>query len=141
MNRCRAIALPWASFAPALACAADPPPTLAPAGSLTSLFQVLFGLALVMVAIGVAAWLARRYLPGVRQGGGPVRIVGGVHVGPKEKVVVVEVRDQWLVLGVTSTQVNALHTMPRPSDAGSTPSAAASPDGLVAKWLAGRESR
>ncbi len=35
-------------------------------------------------------------------------------VGPRERVVVVEVGDTWIVLGVTATHVNALHTLARP---------------------------
>lgn len=120
---------------PAAAHAAD----AASPGSLSTMLSVVFGLALVMAAIGAAAWLARRYLPGVRAGGGPVRVVGGVHVGTRERVVIVEVRDKWLVLGVTGTNVSLLHTLDRPPEGahgGATPLA---PEGLVAKWLAQRE--
>jgi flagellar protein FliO/FliZ len=34
-------------------------------------------------------------------------------VGPKERVVVVEVGETWLVVGVAPGQVTALHNMPR----------------------------
>ncbi|MBK8018683.1 MAG: flagellar biosynthetic protein FliO [Betaproteobacteria bacterium] len=139
MIRLAAIALP---IAPALASAAE---TVPPSGTLTTLLQVLLGLGVVMAAIAGAAWLARRYLPGGGMGSGPVRVVGGVMVGPKERVVVVEVNDTWLVLGVTATQVNELHTLPRPAHAStSTPSSVFPPPGsALARWLragSGRES-
>jgi flagellar protein FliO/FliZ len=120
---------------PAAASAADTPA----AGGLSTMLSVVFGLALVMAAIGAAAWLARRYLPGVRAGGGPVRVVGGVHVGTRERVVIVEVRDQWLVLGVTATNVNLLHALDRPPEGVDGGMPATAPEGLVAKWLAQRE--
>ncbi len=120
---------------PAAAHAADAP---AP-GGLSTMLSVVFGLALVMAAIGAAAWLARRYLPGVRAGGGPVRVVGGVHVGTRERVVIVEVRDKWLVLGVTGTHVNLLHTLDRPPEGAQGGVPMLAPEGLVAKWLAQRE--
>ena len=87
----------------------------APATSATStLLQVVLGLAVVMIMIAGAAWLARRYLPAAGGARGPVRIVGGVMVGPRERVVVVEIADTWVVAGVTSQNVSALHAMPRP---------------------------
>lgn len=120
---------------PAAASAADTP---AP-GGLSTMLSVVFGLALVMAAIGAAAWLARRYLPGVRAGGGPVRVVGGAHVGTRERVVIVEVRDKWLVLGVTATNVNLLHTLDRPPEGAQAGTPGLAPEGLVARWLAQRE--
>jgi flagellar protein FliO/FliZ len=34
-------------------------------------------------------------------------------VGPRERVVIVEVEDTWLVVGVAPGRVNALHQMPK----------------------------
>jgi len=38
--------------------------------------------------------------------------VSSVMVGQRERVVVVEIGGQWLVLGVAAGQVRALHTLP-----------------------------
>ncbi|CDL41740.1 Flagellar biosynthesis protein FliQ [Citrobacter freundii] len=39
-------------------------------------------------------------------------------MGPRERVVIVEVEDALLVLGVTASQINVLHTLPpAPADA------------------------
>lgn len=134
----RARRLP-AGLIPALGSAAAHAADAPTAGGLSIMLSVVFGLALVMAAIGAAAWLARRYLPGVRAGGGVARVVGGVHVGTRERVVIVEVRDKWLVLGVTGTNVNLLHTLDRPPEGGAGSTASLAPEGLVAKWLAQRE--
>lgn len=93
-----------------------------PASSLSSLLQVLFGLGLVLAAIAGTAWLLRRLAPGQIAGAGAMRVVGGVMVGPKERVVLVDVGETRLVLGVAPGQVNLLLEMPRP--AGETPAAA-----------------
>ena len=95
--------------------AADQSQVLPASSTFGTLAQVVFGLAVVMGAIALTAWLARRYMPAVRGVGGLVKVVGGVMVGPKERVVVVEVGDTWLVLGVTAQQVNTLHSLPRPA--------------------------
>lgn len=78
-----------------------------------SLLQVLLGLALVLVLMAGAAWLLKRM--GVSGGGAGnvAKVIGGVSVGNRERVVVIEVADQWIVVGVAPGRVNALSTMPR----------------------------
>lgn len=100
------------------------PATIASAGeavqpvaatSFASLLQVLLGLGLVLGAIAATAWLLRRFSPGQVSASGSLRVVGGVAVGPKERVVLVDVGDTRLVLGVAPGRVNTLHQMPRPA--------------------------
>jgi len=81
------------------------------------MLQVIFSLMLVLAAIIGTAWLFRRFGPTQLGGNAQMRVVGGVMVGPKERVVIVEVRDTWLVLGVTAAEVTNLHTLPKPEDA------------------------
>lgn len=92
---------------------AGPPAGVAPV-SVVSLVQVVFALLVVLGAIGLFAWLMRRFVPGQAGAGGLLRVVGGVMVGPRERLVVVEVGETWLLLGVGSGNVNLLHSMPRP---------------------------
>jgi flagellar protein FliO/FliZ len=81
------------------------------------IFQVIFALLLVLAIIVGAAWAMRRFslVPGGANA--QMRVVSGVMVGTRERVVIVEVRDTWLVLGVTSEQVNLLHSLDKPLDA------------------------
>ena len=81
------------------------------------MFQVLFGLLLVLAAVAATAWLLRRFSLGQNVMGGAVRVVGGVALGQRERLVLVEVGETWLLLGVAPGQVNALHTMARPEGA------------------------
>lgn len=83
--------------------------------SIASLLQVLLGLGLVLGAIAGTAWLLRRLAPGQVSAAGSLRVVGGVAVGPKERVVLVDVGDTRLVLGVAPGRVSTLHQMPRPA--------------------------
>jgi flagellar protein FliO/FliZ len=110
-------ALPAALLLIALpAAGADaPPPQLSPV-SFSSLMQVLVALLLVLAAIGFFAWLLRRVSPGYAAHAG-VRVVGGVMVGPRERLVVVEVGETWLLLGVASGGVSLVHSMARPPQA------------------------
>jgi len=76
---------------------------------------MLLSLLLILGLFVLAAWLFKRYLPQAGKSG-PVKVVGATMVGPRERVVVVEVEGTWLVLGVGGGQVRTLHTLPKPGD-------------------------
>ena len=81
-----------------------------------SLVQVSTALAGIIVLIIVAMWLFRRF--GFARGtfkANQAQLT--VKLGTKERVVVVEIEQEWLVLGVTASQINLLHTLPIPNHA------------------------
>ena len=79
-----------------------------------SLFGAVFALLLVLALIVGLGWLLKR-LPGsgFRPAEG-MKLVASLSVGAKERVVVVEVNGQQLLLGVTGGGISALHTLPEP---------------------------
>lgn len=86
--------------------------TAAPSAT-ASLGRMVLGTLVVLLVIGGVAWLARRVLPGQGSGQqGVIRQVGGLHLGPRERVVVLEVAGRWLVVGVHGGQMTALGDMP-----------------------------
>ena len=82
-------------------------------GSAGSLLQVIFGLMVVLGLLAGALWFLKRMGGGRFAPGSVVKIVGGVSVGNRERVMVVEVADQWIVIGVAPGQVSTLATLPR----------------------------
>ena len=83
--------------------------------------QVMFGLGMVLAVIAGCAWLLKR-MGGMHSGhAGVVKIVGGSSVGQRERVVVVEVAETWLIIGVAPGQVTALHNMPKGDIGASVP--------------------
>lgn len=88
-------------------------PAWAATSTTTSVATVLISLVLILGGFALVAWLARRYLPGLGGSQGVVKVVGATMVGPRERVVVIEVEDARLVLGVGGGQVRLLHTLPR----------------------------
>ena len=80
------------------------------------LVQVLLALGFVLCLIVMAAWLMRRFSFAPGMAGKQMQVVSAVMVGQKERVVIVEVRDQWLVLGVTAQNVNLLSTLTKPEE-------------------------
>lgn len=94
-----------------------------------ALFQGLLGLAVVLAVMVGFFWFLRRFSPGQSGAQGVVKVVGGVMLGPRERLVVVEVGETWLLLGVGGGQVTPLHNMPRP--AGYVPPAAGEASGFA----------
>jgi flagellar protein FliO/FliZ len=73
-----------------------------------SLLQTSGGLLLILFLIIGGAWLFKRYGSLPLGSKGVVRVVGGVSVGPRERVVVVEAEGRRLLLGVAPGQVRTL---------------------------------
>ncbi|MFZ6658643.1 flagellar biosynthetic protein FliO [Undibacterium sp. TJN19] len=80
------------------------------------LLQIITGLMLVLGLVVVAAWLMKRLGPMTTGNKIPVKIIGGINVGNRERVMVVEIADQWLILGVTANSINNLGSMPKQED-------------------------
>jgi flagellar protein FliO/FliZ len=88
------------------------PAEAAPAVGASSLLQAGFGMFAVLGLIFLCAWAARRFGLQRLGGGQAVKVVSSTMVGQRERVVVVEIGATWLVLGVTASQVNTLHSLP-----------------------------
>ena len=85
--------------------------------------QAVIGLAVVLVLIWGAARLMRRLQPHMGGRPGPLRLLASVAVGQRERVVLIEVGEHWLVAGVAAGSVSALATLPK----GPEPAAPAAP--------------
>jgi flagellar protein FliO/FliZ len=97
---------------PALAAAA---PAASEPLAAANLFQLLFGLIVVLIAIGVTALLLRR-LGRLPQGPGALRVLAGLSLGARERAVLIQVGDKQILLGVAPGRVQALHVLERPVD-------------------------
>ena len=88
--------------------------TTVPGVSGGSILQGLFGLLLVIGLLLGAAYLLRR-LGGTThlKQAGPMRVVTGLAVGTRERILLLEIGDDWVVVGVTATQMRTLHTLPK----------------------------
>lgn len=122
---------------PFLALAEQPaiPGPIASPVSWVGMLQVLLGLGLVLLAIVASAWLLRRFSPGQVGAGGAIKVVGGVALGPKERLVLVEIGETWLVLGVAPGQVNTLHTLSKPEDGLITGATSSTGERNFSTWL------
>jgi flagellar protein FliO/FliZ len=79
----------------------------------TGVIQILLALSFVIFLMLAIAWIFKRVGPSMIHQQLPMKIVGGMRIGNREKVMVIEVADQWLVLGITAQQINTLATLPK----------------------------
>ncbi|CDL85327.1 flagellar biosynthetic protein FliO [Xenorhabdus szentirmaii] len=88
----------------------------APLPASQTLMQVSTALGGILLLIFFITWLVRRLglAPAKNKNHRLLNIKASCSLGPKERVVVVEIEDNWLVLGVTAQQINMLHQMPAP---------------------------
>lgn len=83
------------------------------AGAASPAMQIVSALFLVMAAIGALAWILRLQQ---RQAGASqpfLKIVASLGLGPRERLVIVESGESWLLLGVTGQSIQLLQSMPR----------------------------
>lgn len=82
--------------------------------STASVLQTLMGLGVVLLLILVVAWLARRSGSLAAAAGGPLKILAGRSLGPRERLVLVQVGEEQLLIGVAPGRVQTLHVLREP---------------------------
>jgi len=107
------------SYFPSIVFAVEKPPIqivqpLSPGVSSGSLVQVTLGLLLVLAMIVGIAWLLRRYGRLQSAASGSLKIIGGLSIGPRERVVLLQVGDTQLLVGVAPGRVQTLHILDEP---------------------------
>ncbi|PWB33604.1 flagellar biosynthetic protein FliO [Pseudomonas sp. SDI] len=121
----------WLDVAEAVAQAAPAAATATAAASSTSvtgqLTQLVLGLLLVLGLIFFLAWLLRRVqnaTPGGRQA---IEILGTRALGPRDRLLLVQVGKEQILIGHTPGNLTALHVMNEPVEV-STPARQAQPE-------------
>jgi flagellar protein FliO/FliZ len=112
--------------------AADAP---APGISSGNYLQAALALLLIIGLLMATAWLARKVSGGKGFGQGGMKVIGGVALGPREKLVLVEVGDTWLVIGLVPGQIRTLHQLPKGSDFDLSQAAQGNADAPFKQWL------
>lgn len=79
-----------------------------------AVLRVVLGLALVIFFIFALAWFLRRYSGAQQTLSGEMRVLGSLSVGQRERVVLVQIGEQQLLLGVAPGRVQTLHVLERP---------------------------
>ncbi|MFD2643368.1 flagellar biosynthetic protein FliO [Pseudomonas japonica] len=81
------------------------------AGQLT---QLVFGLLLVLGLIFFLAWLLRRVQNAAPNANQVIQVVGSRQVGPRDRLLLVQVGNEQILVGHTPGSLTALHVMTQP---------------------------
>lgn len=82
--------------------------------SISAVVEVAFWLFIVLMIIFAAAWLLRRFGGAAFQGSGVIRVIAAVSVGGRDRVTLVDVGGQQILLGVSPGRINTLHVFDEP---------------------------
>jgi len=108
--------------------------TPSPGVSAGGYMQAMLALAVIVGLLFGLAWLARKISGGRGFGGGGMKVVGGVALSPRERIVLVEVGETWLVIGIVPGQIRTLHRLPKGEEI-PTEQIPSTPDAPFAEWL------
>lgn len=81
------------------------------AGQLT---QLMLGLLVVLAVIVALAWVVRRVQQAAPRGGQVIDIVSARALGPRDRLVLVQIGDEQVLLGVSPGRITSLHVMKEP---------------------------
>jgi flagellar protein FliO/FliZ len=90
--------------------------------ALTNLWQLTLAMLLVLGLILAMAWLLKRTGGFRAMAGGNLRVLGGLSMGTRERVVLLQVGETQLLVGVAPGRVQTLHVLEqplKPAEAGS----------------------
>ena len=82
--------------------------------------QVFLGLAFVVIAILAMAWVIKRTGFVNTRTSGALKVVGGITLTQRERILLVQVGEKQLLLGVAPGRITTLHELDEKIDAGSS---------------------
>ena len=84
------------------------------------LLKLTGGLLLIVAAIFALAWLLRKLNVNAAGTPGPIRIVAGINVGARERILLLQVGDEQILVGMSPGHIARLHRLkePLPTPAG-----------------------
>ncbi|RAU40736.1 flagellar biosynthetic protein FliO [Pseudomonas sp. RIT412] len=91
-----------------------PPVSALSSGIGGQLLQLVLGLGLVVALIFGLAWLLRRVQAAGPAGNQVIELVGSRALGPRDRLVLVQVGNEQVLLGVSPGSITALHVMNEP---------------------------
>ena len=77
-------------------------------------WKLFSGMAVILAAVVVILWLLKRLGRMTMTANNQIRVLGGVSLGAREKLVLVQVADKQMVLGVAPGSVRTLYVLEQP---------------------------
>jgi len=81
-------------------------------------WKTLVALVFIVLLLFVLAALGQKFLAGKAFGQSSLKLLGGLTLGPREQIVLVEAGEDLLVIGIVPGQIRTLHRMKKDSASG-----------------------
>jgi flagellar protein FliO/FliZ len=78
--------------------------------------RMVAGLVIVLGLLGATAWVSRRFRAGSGARGGLVEIITGMSLGNRERVVLLKVGGDQVLVGISPSGLRTLHVIGRKAD-------------------------
>ena len=78
------------------------------------LLKLTGGLLLVVAIIFVLAWLVKKFNLNQQSQNGLIRIVAGLSIGTRDRIVLLQVGEEQILVGLTPGRIEKLHTLSHP---------------------------
>lgn len=95
------------------------PDLISTSGLATSGLRVLLSLMLVLGLFAAAAWGMRRWRERYQSSAGPIEVISGLSLGSKDRVVLLRVGTEQVLVGMSPAGMRRLHVLGENADAGS----------------------
>lgn len=98
------------------------------------MLQLFAGLIIVILSIIMLAWITKKVNRFSSYTGDSLKIIGGLSMGSREKVVLLQVGDKQLLIGVAPGRINTLHELDIPVEAIQGQSEAGASTGISSRF-------
>lgn len=80
----------------------------------TNATTMILSLLIVLMVVAVSAYILKKFQVTTQGSNQCLKVISSIHIGAKERVIIVQVAKKQLVLGVTANQITLLDTLNEP---------------------------
>lgn len=80
--------------------------------TVAALLRTLLSLSIVLAVLAILVWLIKRFRLGNFQGTKKIHVLSALSIGQRERLLVVQIGDEQILLGVASGNVSMLRVLP-----------------------------
>ena len=70
-----------------------------------------------MVIIFLLAWLVKKFNLNQQSSSGLIRVIAGLSIGTRDRIVLLQVGEEQILVGLTPGRIEKLHTLAQPLEA------------------------
>ncbi len=78
------------------------------------LFKLTGGLILIVALILVLAWLMKKFNLNQQSHSGLIKIIAGLSIGTRDRIVLLQIGEEQILVGLTPGRIEKLHTLAQP---------------------------